>query len=207
MRRTRLLLFFCSFIVLASCSTTEVINIWEDSSRPHEFSNILVVAVLKEPAYRRIIEDKMVNVLKEMGVQALASVDSLSNAELINESAAAEVISNAGADGIMVMRLVDTREETVYTPGSTYVRGGYGDRYNRGWHGYYGGGYSVMSTPGYTTEYNISTVETTLFNVATNERAWSTITKTTETSVISAIDSYIKAIAKPLKDGNLFKTP
>ena len=66
------------------------------------------------------------------------------------------------------------------------------------------GGYTVMSTPGYTTEYNISTVETTLFSTATNKRVWSTITETTETSVNKAIDSYIKVMGKTISESGLF---
>jgi hypothetical protein len=73
-----------------------------------------------------------------------------------------------------------------------------------GYYGYYGGGYTVMSTPGYSTEYNISTVETTLFSTATNKRVWSTITETTETSVSKAIDSYIKVIGKSISESGLF---
>lgn len=114
------------------------------------------------------------------------------------------MVAQSSADSVMMVRLVDTRQETVYTPGTTYVPGGYGGRYSMGYYGYYGGGYTVMSTPGYTTEYNISTVETTLFSTATNKRVWSTITETTETSVKKAIDSYIKVMGKTISESGLF---
>jgi hypothetical protein len=60
-----------------------------------------------------------------------------------------------------------------------------------------------MQTPGHTTEYSISTVETRLFDVAAEKPVWTAITETSETSVDSAISSYVKAITKPLGESGL----
>ncbi len=202
--KTRCILFCCGIMMLSACATTEVVKTWKDDSQTQKFSKIFVLAVVKEPAYRRLVEHKLVAILQQAGADALVTYDLFPDADLIDKAAAARAIQDNDVDGVMVVRLVDTKKETVYTPGTTYIRGGYGGRYGGGWHGYYGGGYRRMRTPGYSTAYNISTVESTIFHAGTNERVWSTITKTTETSVASAIDSYIKAIDKPLKSSGLF---
>lgn len=202
--KARLLSLLCSLLLLTGCQTTEVLNIWSDDSQTEKFSDVLVIAILKEPAYRNIAEQRLVEVLQAQGVEAESAGILYPHEGPMDQDIIDGMVAQSSADGVMIVRLVDARKETVYTPGTTYVPGGYGGRYSMGYYGYYGGGYTVMSTPGYTTEYNISTVETTLFSTATNKRVWSTITETTETSVNKAIDSYIKVIGKTISESKLF---
>ncbi len=202
--KTRCILLCCGIMMLSACATTEVVKTWKDDSQTQKFSKIFVFAVVKEPAYRRLVEHKLVAILQQAGAEAHVTYDLFPDADLIDKATAAAALKDNAVDGVMVVRLVNTKKETVYTPGTTFIRGGYDGRYGGGWHGYYGGGYRIMRTPSYSTEYNISTVESTIFHASTNKRIWSTITKTTETSVDSAIDSYIKAIDQPLKSSGLF---
>jgi hypothetical protein len=192
-------------LLLTSCASTKVLNVWKDDGlQEREYSSVLVLGVIKEPAYRRLFENRMVQSLRNAGVDAHASYDIFPDTDLITEAVAVEQVQARGIDAVLVTRTVDTRNETVYTPGTTYVHGMGGPWGRRGWYGYYGGSYEVMQTPGYTTEYSISTVETHLFDVAAEKPAWTAITETSETSVNSAIESYVKAIAKPLRDSGLF---
>jgi len=202
--KKRILLLLMAGLLLTGCATTEVLDTWKDDSQTEKITTVFVLAVIKEPAYRNLVENKLVNVFKETGVTAYPTHLYFPQADQIDEAAAAAVIKEKGVDGVMVVSLVDTKNETVYTPGTTYIENDYGGRYNRGWYGYYGRGYRVVSTPGYTTEYNISTVESTIFNPNTKKRVWSTLTQTSETTVPDAINSYIKAIRSPLKSSGLF---
>jgi len=202
--KTTLFLLCCTLLLLSACQTTETLNTWSDDSQSHRFSKVLVMAVLKEPVYRKLLEQKLVDALKAEGINAEATSNLYPDKDVLDEAMIDAAMKKTAADSVMVIRLVDTRKETVYTPGTVYVPGGYGGRYGYGYYGYYGGGYSAISTPGYSTEYNIATVESTVFSAATNKRAWSTITETTETSVNAAIDSYIKVIGKSVKASGLF---
>jgi hypothetical protein len=202
--KTRLISLLCSFLLITGCQTTEVLNVWSDDSQGEQFSDVLVIAILKEPAYRNIVEQRLVEVLQAQGVEAESASILYPQEGPMDQDIVDGMVARSSADSVMIVRLVDARKETVYTPGTTYIPGGYGGRYSMGYYGYYGGGYTVMSTPGYSTEYNISTVETTLFSAATNKRVWSTITETTETSVSKAIDSYIKVIGKSISESGLF---
>ncbi len=193
--KTRFLLLCFGVLLLSACSTTKVVNTWKDDSQNQKFANVLVVAVSKVPAYRSLIEQELVNTIKKAGADAKAAIDILPNTDLIDEKAASATVKETGADAVMVVRLVDTKKEEV-----SYARGGYGDRYDRGWHGYYGSGQRVMNT-----QWSVSTVETTLFDTATNKRVWSTLTSTTETTTADAINSYLKTIVKPIKESGLFE--
>ena len=190
--------------MLAGCATTEVIDTWKDDYQIQKFTNIYVLAVIKRPTYRRMVEYKLADVLYEAGVDAQPTFDLFPNLAQIDKTAAAAYMKENGADGVMVVRLVDKKQETVHTPGETYVSGAYRGRYMGGWHGYYGRGYRVMTTPGHSIRFYNSRVESTIYRTDENKRAWSTITETSETSVPDAIDSYIKAMEKQLKSSGLF---
>jgi len=203
--KTRFLLLCFAVLLLTSCASTEVMNTWKDDTQSQQFTNILVVAVNKVPAYRTLIENELVNIIKKSGADAKSAATILPNTDLTDEATASSATQDTGADGVMIVRLVDTTKEQVYTPGTTYVQGAYGGRYNRGWQGYYNSGYRVTNTPGYYSEYKVSTVETAIFDTATNKRVWSTITSTTEAREIDAINSFLKAIRKPIQESGLFQ--
>ena len=68
--KTRLISLLCSFLLVTGCQTTEVLNVWSDDSQGEQFSDVLVIAILKEPAYRNIVEQRLVEVLQAQGVEA-----------------------------------------------------------------------------------------------------------------------------------------
>lgn len=203
--KTRFLLLCFAVLLLTSCASTEVMNTWKDETQNQQFTNVLVVAVNKTPAYRTLIENELVNIIKTSGIDAKSAAAILPNTDLTDEATASSAIQNTGADSVMVVRLVDITKEQVYTPGTTYVQGTNFSRYNKGWHGYYNSGYRVTETPAYYSEYNVSTVETAIFDTATNKRVWSTITSTAEVREIDTINSYLKAITKPIQESGLFR--
>ena len=202
--KTSLLLLCSALLLLSGCQTTETLNTWSAGSQSEKFTRVLVIAGLKEPAYRNLLEEKLVTTLKAENINAVALSTQYPDSGNIDKAQADAAVKETGADSVMVVRLVDTRKEFTHTPGTTYIPGAYGGRYGMGYFGYYGGGLMAYNTPGYTTEYNISTVETTVFSAASNQRVWSTITETTDTSVKSAIDSYCKVVGKAVKASGLF---
>ncbi len=201
--KTRCLLFYFAVLLLTACSTTEVVQTWKDDSQNQKFSNVLVVTVSKVPSYRARVEHQLVNIIEMTGAVAKAAVDILPNTELIDEAAASAATKDTGADAVMVVRVVETKKEELYTPGTTYLKGGYGDKYNISWHEYYGGGY--RAAPGYSRKFSVSTVETTLFDTTINKPVWSALTEITEATEGAAINAYLEVISKPIKESGLFE--
>ena len=150
--KTRLVTLLTALLLLTGCQTTEVLSTWSDDSRGETFRDVLVIAILKEPAYRNMVEQRLVEVLQAQGVEAESASILYPREGPMDQDIIDGMVGQSSADSVMIVRLVDTRKETVYTPGTTYIPGGYGGRYSMGYYGYYGGGYTVMSTPGYSTE-------------------------------------------------------
>lgn len=194
-----------SVLLLSACATTEVLNVWQEKdTQDIKFSNVLVIGVIKEPSYRRLFEDSMVDELNKLGVKASASYKLFPNVDFLDKSLIVMKIDQLKMDGVIVTKLIDKKKETVHTPGTTYVSGG--SHYGRGgsWYGYYGNSYQVTHSPGYSVEYDISTVETNIYDAKSEDIVWAAVTETAETGVVRALKSYVEVIKKQLSSSNLF---
>jgi len=202
--KTAIALVCVAALSLSGCSTTDVMKTWEADSTGRTYSNALVAAVITFPDYRSWIERDLAKALRATGAKARAIGDIHPSSEPIDKETATAIIRDSGADAVVVVRLVDLENESVYTPGAVFVEGGYNGRYGFGWYGYYGNAYRIVRAPGYTAEYREFTVETTLFDTATNKRVWSTVTKTTEVRDSDAILSYLRIVGEQLQKSGLF---
>lgn len=196
---------FCSMVpLLAACATTDVESVWKDDTRTEKLDKVFVLAILKEPAYRDSVEYGIVNLLNTDELRAIPTLDAFPNIDRIDKAKASRMSQEYGIDGVLLVRLVDRKVDTVYVGGPAYYDGFYGNRYRGGWHNYYGAGYSAFSVPGYVTENYISTVETVIYDIATDKVLWSAITETRENQPSKAIASYLETISKSLQESGLF---
>jgi hypothetical protein len=201
----RFLWLICGFaLLLVACATTDVESVWKDETHTGRLNKVFVLAVLKEPASRDSVEYGIANILNGDHLRAIPTLDSFPNIDEIDKTLAAEMITEYGIDGVLLVRLVDRRVEKVYSGGPAYYDGFYGNRYRGGWYNYYRGGYNAFMAPGYVTENYISTVETAIYDIATEQVLWSMITETRENEVPKAIASYLATISKSLADSGLF---
>ncbi len=119
--------------------------------------------------------------------------------EVIDKKKIIDYVNNNNIEGVLVTRLVDTKQETVYHPpvNHSYGRGGS--------HGYYrnfGSYYSHAQTysRGYTTTQTTVLLETNLYQVKNQELIWSLSSETVETgSIPQLIDSASKKVLETLK--------
>jgi hypothetical protein len=136
--------------------------------------------------------------LRALGIQALPSYRYLPDDEKIDEAALKQAARNAGADAAIFARLIQVEKKTEYSPSYFPAPwfGIYGSHGGATWQGPYG-------SPG-VSRYNEYTSETTLYDVARNEVAWTATIKTTEPeNVKSAIKSYVETVIKSLHEKNL----
>ncbi|MBZ5856063.1 hypothetical protein [Flavihumibacter profundi] len=183
---------------LFSCSpSTQIEKSWREPGSTYTKSpnnKVLVIAMVKDEAARRTIED---NIVKRIGT-AVASYSAIT-AEMI-KSAKEDDLTNFLKQGnythILLMRLADVEKETSYVPGST---GGYYGGYGR----YYGYGAGYYSSPGYYTTDKNYFVETTIYSVNPDKLLWTCTTKTVNPSKVEkTIDEIATAITdKMKKDG------
>ena len=188
-KRSVLLLAVC-FILTASCATTKMTDAWKDENYRGTIRKVVVIGIFKEPDTRKIFEDEFADRLKARGVEALASHKIIPDAELPDKEAVIGKIRKAGADSVLVTRVVDTETVKTYVPGETYIVPSY--------YGYYGTYYSYIYKPGYTVQEGYAYTETNLYGLGDEKLIWSGRSKT---KFAATRYELIQAFVKVMIDG------
>jgi len=168
------LAFGMAALLLVSCSTTQVKSVWKDASYFGRPQKVMVVAVAKEPISRRIFEDEFVLQLKARGTDAIASYTVLPDKKQDDQESIAKMVVKLGADSLLISRLVSKRSVRVYYPATVSHR----PHYYGKWPDYYMHGYETINTPGYTTKYEYSLMETNLYDASNDNLLWAATTET-----------------------------
>jgi hypothetical protein len=172
-------------VFLTACATTQIKSVWKDPSYFLHPQRVMVIAVAKEPIYRRILEDEYVLQLKARGTDAIASYAILPDRSQDDQAAIAKMVVQLGADTVLVSRLVSKRTVRVYYPATISHR----PHYYGTWPDYYLHGYESINAPGYSTEYEYALMETNLYDARNDKLIWAV---TTETGVDSLNQTLIK---------------
>jgi hypothetical protein len=190
-----------SLVFLASCSSgTAIVSSWKDPETTNantEFKKILVVALVKNDATRRITENR----ITAIGPKFHSSYAMLNGTSLdLSKEQKLKILKDENYDAVITMRLVDTVKETNYVPGtntSMYygaygVYGGFG-----GWYGMYS---PLYYDPGYYQESTSYLVETNIFSLKSDKLIWTGTTKSTTGSDIGLlVDSIIATVMQEMK--------
>ena len=202
------LLSAVSFL-LFSCASTKISQSWVDPGNKKSYSNLLIIGIANSEQTRRAYESYFVEELSANGIKAEASYKLIkSNVEIDRESVT-KAIKGMDIDGVIVTHMVSVDEETVYRAPTTVVYGG-------GYGGYYGGASygslynyyphvnSYVHQPGYYTTHETYTLETSLYDVVSEELVWSARTRTfSPESVDEVIVDLTKLLVKDLTDKKL----
>jgi hypothetical protein len=201
----KLLWLTCGLVLLlTACATSGVVATWKDKTKTGKLNRVFVLAVVKEPAYRQLIEYGIVNILNEDRLRAIPTIDSFPGIGEIDKVAASDLIKEFGIDSVLLVRLVDRKVEQTYVEGTYYSDAYYRNRYATGWRNYYGAGFHGFETPGYVTSEYVNTVETAIFDLETDQIRWTALTETPGTEIKPAIESYLQTIGKALAASKLF---
>jgi hypothetical protein len=168
---TVVMVMLCSLYMVA-CATTDLKAVWKDESYKSQPKKVLVIAMFKNLTVRRLVEDEFRNHLKYRGTDAAVGYDVFPGSELPTKETVAEQVRAKGFDALLLTRLVDTRTETRTVPGSaSYAPAPYSP-YGVPMRGYYGAGYTTVYSPTYQVEDRFATVESRLYDVATEKLIW-----------------------------------
>jgi len=178
-----------SLVILASCSSgTTIVSSWRDpdtTTAKEEFKKIMVVALIKDEATRRTVENRITSI----GPKFTSSYNLLNGTNLgLTKEQKLKILQDENYDAVVTMRLVDTTKETDYVPGtntSIYYGGmgyGYGGMYGYGFGNWYGMYSPVYYDPGYYQETTYYMVETNVFSLKQNKLVWTGTTKSSNTS-------------------------
>jgi hypothetical protein len=206
MSLARLSAAFAAVLALAACQTTSIQSAWYDTSyKGGPFKKIVVIASDGTTADSRVFEDIFVQKLQAAGVQAVPGYTTVPPDARRAESTFAPAVAATGADGVILVRLlrVDTKTQvsTVMMPGP--MMGPWGGFYGPGFYGggFYGGGFYAVPD---VTQYDVASVETNVYNVASKSLVWAATTQTVNpTTVAQEAPNYADIIIAQLRARNL----
>ena len=181
-------------VLLAACATTALRDQWVDASyRGGPFRKLLVLGVSSHVSERRTFEDLMVARLVAAGVDAIPAYRLLPSAEKVPEAALDDAVRASGADGLLMSRVVGLDRRVSATTSLAPAHG-------LGWYGLYTRWYPVTEV----REYEVASVETSLFAPDGKRVVWSGMTETYEpTSVARDGPAFARVIVGALQHRGL----
>ena len=195
-------------LLFSACSVTSVEDTWKtDKPVTNKPDKVAVIVVLPEALMRKAVEIDVAKVLVSKGSPAVASSNLPGMGGgirgEIDPDVAVEILKSAGVDGIVVM---------FYSGGGTsegYVRSDYwaqhvgsGMAYNWG-RPYFTNVYTVRQGPGWADVREIAYVESSYYDLETEEPVWRIVTKTKDTQHTDTADDVAKLIASEMRSARL----
>jgi hypothetical protein len=198
-----LTIFLISGIVLTFCSGgSKIVATWKNEQVSiGKIDKILLIGVSKDPWVRKMFEGELKEEFRDHNVEAVSSLEIVSPDEEITKENFDLYFGNKGFDAVLVTRMVaeNIQKETVYNYTPSYgMYGGYG------FHGYYNYSYTYMNSPGYLVETRNVNLETSIFELKSNQMAWSTISESFDVKKASdVIDPIVQLIVETMADDDL----
>ncbi|WP_299111204.1 hypothetical protein [uncultured Winogradskyella sp.] len=192
-------------LILVSCSSVKMTDTWVDKeliiSHPKK---VLVVGLTDNLTARKIFEEQLKTKLKNRGIEAIESYNvfkpTFTSLKQTEEDIQNEIVklTNDGFDAILISAVKGVNEKESYS-GDKYIV----DYYWRGFGLYYFLYQDVYLTEGYYEKYKVYHIESSLYNLKTNEEkslVWVASYNLVDPKKInSSVSRYVKAIIKSLE--------
>ena len=198
--RIRHLVIYLLAALLCSCSSTSLKQTWKSPEyQKGPVNKVAAVAVDDRGMVRQAFENRFVSQLEKHGTSALTTFNLLSPAEIkADKAAAVERLQAAGADSVLIVRLVDS----AFSYSEVHVGNSNWGPYDT-WYDYFALAYGIG--PSYGSLEQTTCLETSLFELKSGKRIWSGLTDTVSkynTDRLAEIDKVVaKVIGAMRKDG------
>jgi len=193
--RTLSIAILVSAVLFTACASTTIQSIHHAPDfRSAGIRHVLVIGVFKNQTLRKIFEEEFVRQWSWRGVHAVSSLEVLPSATTLDKAGIAPIAKAGGFDTVLVTRLL---EKKTITPGEPAVPTIEPPSQNDTvWE-------VLLAPPVSTNPFDLATVETNLYDVASEKRVWSAWSETEEMGKISKlIPPFVKLILK-----RLYETP
>jgi hypothetical protein len=178
---------------MCGCASSSLVDKWHDPSfRASSLSKMLVIAVRKDPAKRRIWEDAFSSELAKHGVRATSSYNVFPDAPP-DTNQVATVVQTSGFDGVLVILRLPRETDRQYVPGYTSTvkddrfspsNGPYWQRY---WNSY-----TIVEHPGYVDSQTVDLRTIDVTTTGTNGRLiWSATSRTPDPASVTDVQQGI----------------
>ena len=178
-------------LFLGACAntTTTFTSTWKDPSAAAVTpvgKTVAAVFVTRNESSRRAAEDTLAADLTARGAHGIPSYTLLPNDQHADAEAARAKLKEAGADGVVVMRVVGKDQQLTYTPGTAFPS------YYNGFGPYWGYGWHTVYEPGYLETDTLVSVETLVYSLVQDKLLWGGTSRTTNPANLNAL---IKEVA------------
>ena len=187
-RSVLITILLCVLLVCIGCAATQVKQYSIDETyQGGKPKNVLVIAVVRQPTTRRMMESEFVKQFKKKGIGAVESFRALTTDTLAGDAAREGIVAavkEQGIDAVLTIRSAGGRTEERNIPGMT-ITTGVGMPYASS--GAWGASTTVMAsfpepsaptTQGYSAEEKFLFLETQLYDVRTEKLIWSALSET-----------------------------
>jgi hypothetical protein len=183
--------------LLAGCATVELAESWKDPGfAGPALRKVLVVGVAQSETNRRLFEDRFSQSLKAAGVTAVPAYTLVPAGAAPGSDQVRDAVAKAGTDAVIVTRVQRAEKRVEVTP--TYYQTG---PYRAGFYGWYG----ASAAAPMVTQYDVLTLETTLWQVQGEKVVWGGTSKVIEPQDVPKVTEELAKllIAKMRADGVL----
>jgi len=180
-------------LLAAGCAPPEVKTAWRaPAAKPLRFTKVLAVVAASDSGLRRSGETALCAQMQS--VTCTPSFQVLGDGPLPSRDAASADLTKAGFDAAVVMRPLGERQRQTYVP-PTYSYANYG---------FYRTAYPMMASPGYVRSDRLMRVETSIYDLGTDQLLWVGTTETVNPSnVTGLIEDIAKAVAADMRSHGL----
>lgn len=181
--------------VLASCASSQLVNLWKDPKYPESpMQNVLVVAMKTNSAHRRVWEDNFNTALTRQGVTATPSYrlwpDAVPDTQQVIEAVRAN-----GYDGVVVTHKLETEVQTRHVSGYTTTQP---VAVQNPWTGWYSTVYQQVHHPGYTETERVVQHQTDVWSTKDGGRmVWTGVSRVIDPSSSEAVNKDITRMIIP----------
>lgn len=210
LRGSARILSLCALALLCSCAGTKIKQTWKSPGYDGgAVGEVAVLGVVDRGLLRQGIENRFVRQLGEGQQPALTTFDLFTLPEAKeNKDAAAERLRAAGAEAVLIVRLADSaldyREMRVGPERYAGVTTGFE---SWGWYDYYTMAFVDLSTT-YTSTKEKVYVDVSLFDLKTEKRLWSAITKSVldyDTDGLAELDALVGIVVTRMRADGLVR--
>jgi hypothetical protein len=198
-------------LLLAACAQTSVVDTWKtDKPVNHKPDKVAVIVVLPDGLMRKAVEIDVAKVLLEKGTPAvpasnLAGLSGGIRGE-IDPDVAVELLKSENVDGVVVLFYSGGGKSEGYVRSdywAEYVGTGVGYSWGRPYFTGFTDVYTVRQGPGWADYKTSAYVESSYYDIETQEPVWRIVTETKDTEYADTAVDVAKKIASQMKSAGL----
>jgi len=161
-------------LVITACANTKPVGEWSNEQFTGKLNNILIIGVTSRSDRRRVFEDKFVEELAALKVNATPSYKLIDSSLYLSRAVVENAIKGQGIGAVLVTRLAGIKDKEVYRqPDNQDENLSYFNYYDKSFH---------QANDGYYEQYRTVVLETNLYDAASGELVWSMQSETMDAS-------------------------